>query len=126
MEIDKAYLNEIYMGDVAYACEVFGLFMKYGLEELDQLKRACANQSWCEVRRYAHKVKPSMGMIGFPQLSEELEALELAAQAEDEKEVKKIWTSFMKQFNAVKPKLEAAYALLRAGSATLFGGEANP
>jgi HPt (histidine-containing phosphotransfer) domain-containing protein len=120
MEIDKAYLNEIYMGDVDYACEIFDLFMECGTEEVANIKQAFKNKSWLELKRFAHKIKPTMGMVGFPKLSETLAALEKAALAEDEEAVRDLLTSFLHDFREVRPKVKEMHKLLTAGNYSVF------
>ena len=123
--MDKEYLMNIYMEDQEYALEMFELFLDYGLQEIDKLSKKVAEKNWADVKHYAHKVKPSLGMVGFPALHKPLERLEKAALAGDEASVVKHYQDFIKDFTAVKPQIIVTYQGLKAGDTQLFSIE-NP
>lgn len=118
--MDKEYLMNIYMGDREYALEMFELFLDYGLQEIEKLSEKVTKKQWIEVKHYAHKVKPSLGMVGFPALHKHLEALEKAAQIADESSAILHYEHFVKDFTAVKPQIIVTYQGLKAGDDQLF------
>lgn len=118
--MDKEYLMNIYMGDREYALEMFELFLDYGLQEIEKLSEKVTEKKWPEVKHYAHKVKPSLGMVGFPALHKHLEALEKAAQIADEPNANLHYEDFIKDFTAVKPQIIVTYQGLKAGDDQLF------
>ncbi|GAB5553576.1 MAG: hypothetical protein Sapg2KO_31670 [Saprospiraceae bacterium] len=118
--MDKEYLMNIYMGDRDYALEMFELFLDYGLHEIEKLSEKIVDKKWEEVKHYAHKVKPSLGMVGFPTLHKHLDALENAALKQDEQAVAKHYGHFIKDFTTVKPQIIVTYQGLKAGDDQLF------
>lgn len=119
-QMDKDYLMDIYMGDRDYALEMFELFLDYGLQEIDKLKLKVTEKKWDEVKHYAHKVKPSLGMVGFPALHKSLEALEKSASKGDETAILEHYERFITDFTAVKPQIIVTYQGLKANDDAVF------
>lgn len=115
MEIDRIYLRELYMGDRAYALEMFELFLEEGTPQVENLRRALNQEAWPEVRYYAHKIKPAMAMVGFPGVSLALEKLEMAAREENSSQAQVLFSRFMDLFIKIKPMVAETYSELQNG-----------
>ncbi len=77
--LDQNRLDELYGNDTAYAAEMFDLFLTNVVPELLTLPALCQQQDWPALARLAHKLKPTLGMVGLPELQEKVEQIEKSA-----------------------------------------------
>lgn len=84
--LDQHTLRELYADDWGYAFEMFGMFLRYGLKELELMPELLEASDWEALHRLAHKVKPTLGMVGAPDLEKQFELLEMTAKSAPEKE----------------------------------------
>jgi PAS domain S-box-containing protein len=74
--LDKNLLKDLYGDDLAYAREMFDTFINKSLPEVTVLKRQLSTENWTELGRLAHKLKPSFGMVGLPDIEEKMQHIE--------------------------------------------------
>ena len=87
-ELDCELLEELYLGDLAYAIAVFELFLTHTFAETRELRPLIEQEKWNEVSKLAHKLKPTFSMVGLPKL--ELKMLEVEETARQERNVKSL------------------------------------
>lgn len=80
--LDAKSLDELYGGDRTYALEMFGTFLKSILPDFDRLGQLLHAGDFPGLARLAHKLKPTLGMVGLPDLESQLQLLETGAKAE--------------------------------------------
>lgn len=76
MKIDKSKLGELYGDDMDFKTMVFETFLEEIPSQLEELKSEIENDNWEEVAKVAHKMKPSLGMVGLPEAEETLRIIE--------------------------------------------------
>ena len=84
LQLDRQRLTELYGIDRAAAADMFSTFLSDIVPDLLQLPSLCQAQNWAELLRQAHKLKPTLGMVGLTSLETTMQRLEKAArQASD-------------------------------------------
>ncbi len=68
-ELDIKYLEEFYGDDYERAALMFSIFTKNVPSEVEQLKNLLKDQSWEELGKLAHKIKPNFMMVGLSDFS---------------------------------------------------------
>jgi CheY-like chemotaxis protein/HPt (histidine-containing phosphotransfer) domain-containing protein len=76
MKIDKSKLEELYGDDIDFKTMVFETFLEEIPSQVKELKSEFENENWEEVAKVAHKMKPSLGMVGLPPEEESLRIIE--------------------------------------------------
>ena len=87
--LDYEFLEQVYEDDLDYAHDIFEAFIDSYREEYDLLQKAIAEGNYAEVKRVAHKMKPTFSMVGLPELSNNLEKLEKLGAIGDGDEINK-------------------------------------
>jgi PAS domain S-box-containing protein len=83
-QLDQPRLLELYGDDRAAASDMFSTFLTEVVPDLMRLPDWQRTQSWAELARQAHKLKPTLGMVGLTALETTMSRLENAAkQASD-------------------------------------------
>lgn len=101
--LDHPVLQELYADDLGYAFEMFGMFLRYTLKELESFPTLMALADWEGLQRLAHKVKPTFTMVGRPDLEKQFELLEhLAKSAPDPDRIREHWLSINGQLRALE------------------------
>ena len=93
---DTVVLRSIYGDDYSYLKEMFTLFLSESEKMLPQLENAVASMNFEEIKRTAHRIKPSFGLVGFPKISENMTVLELAAIEKNAAAVMESYANFEK------------------------------
>ncbi|KAI9549105.1 hypothetical protein GHT06_007397 [Daphnia sinensis] len=83
--LDAQLLDELYANEWDYVREMFKIFIENSIPEYEQLQEAFIKEDYEEVRRLAHKLKPTFGMVGLPDIEKKMLELENAAKAKPEK-----------------------------------------
>ena len=78
--LDAQLLYELYQEEWDYVREMFKTFLEYTVPEFDQLREAHDQKNIEEVRRLAHKMKPTLGMVGLSNLQQLMLELEITAK----------------------------------------------
>ena len=60
------YLKSITPGNNAFAIQVIELFLKEAADNINEITNSCSSNNWSELYKNAHKIKPSIEMLGFP------------------------------------------------------------
>ncbi len=76
-EVDLTYINNISDGDRAFIKEMLETFLKITPVALQEITAASDTQNWKEVGRIAHKIKPTLMLIGDNMLSKMFKKLEV-------------------------------------------------
>ena len=87
--LDYEFLEQVYEDDLDYAYDIFEAFLDSYREEYDLLQKAIGEGDYSEVKRVAHKMKPTFSMVGLPELSTNLENLEKLGATGDGDEINK-------------------------------------
>lgn len=74
--LDRARLVELYGTDAAYASEMFNTFLTDVAPFISELPALCRERNWSALAKMAHKLKPTLGMVGLTQLEEKMGQLE--------------------------------------------------
>jgi CheY-like chemotaxis protein/HPt (histidine-containing phosphotransfer) domain-containing protein/anti-sigma regulatory factor (Ser/Thr protein kinase) len=74
--LDQKRLEELYGADKAYPLEMFDLFLTDIVPEIFGLSAICRTHDWAMLARKAHKLKPTLGMVGLSWLEEKMGELE--------------------------------------------------
>ncbi len=107
-ELDSGYLQTFYEEDLDYAADMFSTFLEYTVAEFPKLKIAIKSGDMEEIRKAAHKIKPTFAMVGLTKLRDELAQIEqLAAANSDLETIKSICAKIENQLNHFIPILEA-------------------
>lgn len=85
--LDAQLLDELYSDEWDYVREMFKVFIENSIPEYEQLQEAFIQENYEEVRRLAHKLKPTFGMVGLPDIEKKMLELENAAKTKPEKAV---------------------------------------
>ncbi len=107
-QLDSAYLQTFYEDDLDYAADMFDTFLEYTVAEFPNLKIAIAGGNMEEIRKAAHKIKPTFAMVGLTTLRDELAEIErLASTNSDIELMERIQADLEDQLNHFIPILEA-------------------
>lgn len=98
---DPDALHEIYGDDKDYLREMFALFVTESDKTLPLLERAVEALDYEEIRKTAHRIKPSFGLIGFPLFSAKMAELERAALQQNEQIVQEVYSNFRKSQSSI-------------------------
>ena len=80
--LDLSYIYEISDHDRDFIKEMLLTFLKITPESLDQIETAKNADNWKEVGRVAHKIKPTIMLIGNDVLTKQIKKLEQDAKHE--------------------------------------------
>lgn len=76
IQLDQERLSELYGNDWESATHMFDVFLTEIVPELTQLGELCKDRRWSDLARLAHKLKPTFGMIGLPELEAKMDQIE--------------------------------------------------
>ena len=109
---NQQHLWDLYQGDLEYAHQMFGGFLDHTVPGLQSLEKAIQSQNWMETGRLAHKVKPSFSMVGLPEYSDRMEALEHAAKASEAVTVLRLWSALATEMPILVQKVASEHGRL--------------
>ncbi|GAB3741142.1 PAS domain S-box protein [Spirosoma lituiforme] len=105
--LDRQRLSELYGGDVAYASEMFAMFLTDIVPDIRKLPGICETKDWPNLASAAHKLKPTLAMVGLSELEEKMRQLENSArQDKDVNLIEEYCHDFMIEIDKVLPILE--------------------
>ena len=78
--LNQQQLAELYGNDTAYAAEMFATFLEDIVPDLFRITTLCQEQNWPELAALAHKLKPTLSMVGLSHLEKELHQIESNAR----------------------------------------------
>jgi len=101
--LDHKLLNQTYQSDLDYAYDMFSIFNEIIFDEIGLLNKFKEAKEYDEVRKLAHKIKPTFSMVGLTKFSLLMSEIEGSASKNDDVKV----SSLIKQFNdKIGPSLE--------------------
>ncbi|MBD2752689.1 PAS domain S-box protein [Spirosoma validum] len=108
--LDYDRLSELYGDDTDYAASMFETFLETVLTEFDAFDILIQQQRWDDVRQLAHKLKPTLGMVGLSDLEAMMIQLEEMMQAEpDANTVRHLWHTFRYDLMSRQPLLQTQW-----------------
>lgn len=61
------YLKSVTPGSNAFVIQIINLFLQDTPVEIEKIKTSLASFNYEEIYKHAHKIKPSLSMVGVPQ-----------------------------------------------------------
>ncbi len=112
-ELDQHRLNEIYGSDQSYAADMFAVFLSDVLPDFAQIQNLILEQDWSALGKLAHKLKPTLGMVGLTTLEKKLHTIEKQANENpDQDELQAQWTSVQAELEQSIPIVKKELARL--------------
>jgi CheY-like chemotaxis protein/HPt (histidine-containing phosphotransfer) domain-containing protein len=74
--LDESRLAEMYGGDLDFQKMVFETFIEEIPSQITEMKDLFDSENWTELAKLAHKMKPSLGMVGLTSVEENLREIE--------------------------------------------------
>ncbi|MFY7827223.1 MAG: PAS domain S-box protein [Flectobacillus sp.] len=74
--IDYERLDEMYEGDIEYQADMFDTFLSDVYPEFKDMTPLVEQQNFTELKKLAHKLKPTLGMVGLTQLEKQIIEIE--------------------------------------------------
>jgi len=104
--LDAQTLTDLYGNDLDYAREMFDTFLNDTLSEFESLRTLLDGGKLADLARLAHKLKPTLHMVGLPDLELLIEQLEAGAKSgtPDTKNLKLL----LRQFETALPEAVVA------------------
>lgn len=84
MKIDLDYIYTISDGDREFIKEILETFVKITPESIDAINDGLEQKKWNVVARAAHKIKPSILLLGIDELSKLIREIEGMAKNQEE------------------------------------------
>ncbi|WP_028523719.1 PAS domain S-box protein [Runella limosa] len=106
-QLDHTRLQEMYGDDKSYAADMFQTFLSNVLLEFPAIQDLILQNDWESLSKLAHKLKPTLGMVGLTKL--ELQLLEIETTAKEnpkEEQLQKLWDDAQNSLNAAIPILQ--------------------
>ncbi len=98
--------------DPEFVMQIITLFVTEVPEDLYQIKEAIKNKEYEKVYSYAHKVKPTLDLLGLNVAFEEILEIEALAKSEGKvKGIKEIYKSIKSQVNEAVKELKKDFDL---------------
>ena len=88
--INLQYLRDLADGDSSFIQKTIGMFLETVPEVLNDIEKNLAVRNWRQIQLLAHKIRPSLGIVGVPQGQDILRKIEHCAR--DEQNSQKVLT----------------------------------
>lgn len=111
--LDWERLEDLYGDDTAYASMMFATFLTDVVPELLTIPTLCEDQNWPQLASTAHKLKPTLGMVGLSWLEEKMSQVEKRAARDTVSDEKAELTNYC---NTIVAELKQALPLLEKES----------
>ncbi len=114
--LDVEILNDLYGDDLDYARDMFETFLKNTMPEFERLRLMVQTNNVTELARLTHKLKPTFGMVGLPDIEDLLQIIETAAKAEspDISNIKVMFETLEAEINSAVSAVELDYEKLKS------------
>ena len=114
--LDRKRLRDLYGTDAAYAADMFSTFLNDVVPELMQLTTLCNEPDRKRLTALAHKLRPTLGMVGLTQLETDLLTIEKDLLVNnDESTLADRCQTLTDQLTALLPTLQTELQSLTAG-----------
>ena len=107
------YLEEVAMGSKEFIIEMVDRFLEQTDESLELLRQSFDSGNLEDVRRLAHKLKPTFVIVGIQRIYDSLKTIEEIAEDSDKSRIKVIFTEMFQIWNTVRTDLEQESARLK-------------
>jgi PAS domain S-box-containing protein len=105
--IDHNRLDELYDGDKNYIVDMFQTFLDEILPDFSKLDELVIKSDWEALGKHAHKLKPTLGMVGLTHLENNMQNIEKITKVNTETEkLIELVSQFQKQLNEAVPMLK--------------------
>jgi len=101
--LDQKLLEQTYQHDLDYAYDMFSIFNDIISDEIKLLTQFTKEGSYDEVRKLAHKIKPTFSMVGLTKFSLLMSKIESSASKGNNAAVIELMNEFT---DTIKPSLE--------------------
>lgn len=106
--LDNERLTDLYGDDREYAADIFQTFLEDVLPDFQEISNLIHQQNWDALRKLAHKLKPTLGMVGLTELEQLLIGIENQAKEKPEYEsLQYMWSLFQIKLDESVPVLRA-------------------
>lgn len=106
-QLDHTRLKEMYGDDKAYAADMFQTFLADVLPDFPAIQDLILQNDWESLGKLAHKLKPTLGMVGLTQLELQLLEIETIAKENPQEEtLQKLWDGVQSTLDAAVPILQ--------------------
>ena len=75
-KINLTYLKQIADGNESFVIEMIEMFLNKTPEAIQEMNRHYTSRNWEEFKKIAHRIKPSFGYMGMPEIQKSLSWLE--------------------------------------------------
>lgn len=114
LELNRACLNELYGDDKDYAADMFQTFLLEVVPDFDTLIELINNSDWESLAKAAHKLKPTLAMVGLTDLEKRMFDFEDKVRQSPEKEnLLAIWKGIFEDIRQSLPIIQQELATLR-------------
>ncbi len=110
---DLTYLIEVAQGSKEFIVEMLDKFLEQTEDSVAVLKQHIGTENLEEIRRLAHKLKPTFVIVGVQRIFELLKTIEGMAENSDKSGIKVIFADMLDLWNSVKADLEKESARLK-------------
>ena len=111
--LDTARLYELYGEDAEYAASMFETFLEEVFPEFNEFNGLMQQQRWEDVRQLAHKLRPTLGMVGLSDLETLLGQFEKLIEVNAKSEqVQQHWHVFSSGLTSRKSLVQAEWQRL--------------
>lgn len=69
-KLDSEYLYSLYADDFMYVEEIFGTTLQHFDQDFESMKIAYESGNITDLKRATHKIKPTFGFVGLPQVQQ--------------------------------------------------------
>ncbi len=112
-KLDRNYLETVYGTDWEYAADMFETFMKEILPDFYKLSPLVESENWDGYYKTAHKVKPSLLLVGLTKLTDKVNNVEIIAKTNPNKQVLSTATiAILEELEAYLPYVKAQLSFL--------------
>ena len=80
LTLDQNRLVELYGDDKAYAADIFQTFLDDILPDFSIIDQMIEQSDWAALSNHAHKIKPTLGMVGLSELETQMQEIEERAK----------------------------------------------
>lgn len=105
--LDQERLVELYGEDKEYAADMFQTFLNEVIPDFKQFDQLIEQEDWTALGAHAHKLKPTLGMVGLSKLEEQMHKIEkLAKTKRNIDTLQSQWKDFWLNLEQILPVLK--------------------
>ncbi|NBB20171.1 PAS domain S-box protein [Runella sp. CRIBMP] len=107
LQLDHTRLQEMYGDDKAYAADMFQTFLADVLPNFPVIQDLILQNDWESLNKLAHKLSPTLGMVGLTKLELQLSEIETISKENPQEEpLQKLWEGIQSTLDAAVPILQ--------------------